>query len=540
MSTATKPVTADDIHRAIDARDMEAAIALAERALAEGLEHPSALNLVAYKLELDGKLEAALGILNRALRISPDDPFILNSIGVCQSKLERPLDALRAFDAALQVAPNFPQAHNGRGLALSAIGQRDAARQAQRAALNLDRNFPEPYGALAAMAAEDKEWAAARDLASHALRLDPEQPAATMAMAAVELDAGDNAAAEARMTELVGKGRLTAIHLASALNNRADARHALGRFEEAMADYIAANRELRMSRLPALNAPELGLDICHRLLDYFEAADPAAWRAVPETTVTEEAGHVFLVGFPRSGTTLLEQVLASHAAMAPLEEKPTLDDSILEFFNDNFGLDRLSALDTADAQRWRDLYWRRVREFGVEPKGKVFVDKLPLHTIYLPLIAKLFPRAKILMARRDPRDVVVSCLRHRFKSNPLTVEFNDLGRTAQVYAATMDLADIYAEKLALPTHVHRLEDMIEDLDGQTQAICDFLGVPWDENMRNFVETANRRDIRTPSAGQVRKGLNREGVGAWRRYGHAIDEIKPILAARVAAYGYPAD
>jgi hypothetical protein len=306
-----------------------------------------------------------------------------------------------------------------------------------------------------------------------------------------------------------------------------------------MAAYLRANRELRSVQLRALDAPELGLDACRRLMPYFEAAPAEAWRPVPETERPgEELGHVFLVGFPRSGTTLLEQVLASHPDFVALEEKPTADDAVKEFFGDNASLDRLAALDEAGARPWRELYWRNVRGFGVEPRGKVFVDKLPIYTVYLPLIAKLFPRAKILFARRDPRDVVVSCFRHRFKPNWIVAEFTDLERTAEMYSAAMHLGEIYREKLTLPVHVHRHEQLIEDFDAKTQAICDFVGVPWDPNMRNFVATANERDIRTPSAAQVRRGLNNQGVGQWRRYGKAIGVIEPILAPWVEAFGYP--
>lgn len=534
-------VSADQVHAAVAARDMDAAVRLAERGYRQGLEHPSVLNLVAYKLELEDRIPEALEVLERALRLSPDDPYVLNSIGVCLSKAERPLEALGAFDAALTLDPDFAHAHNARGIALAAIGDRAAARLAQQRAAQLNPEFPEPLGALAALAAEEKDWPTARDYAQRALAMDPEQPAAAMALATVEVQEGDFAAAEARMSRLIGAGRLTLLHLAGAQNIRADALDALDRAEEAMAAYKAANVELRRVQVPALKARELGVESCRRLIAYFEAAKAADWRPVPETErPAQESGHVFLVGFARSGTTLLEQVLASHTQIVALEEKPTVDDAILEYFGDNASLDRLAAMDEAEAAPWRELYWRRVREFGVEPDGKVFVDKLPLHTIHLPVIAKLFPRAKILFARRDPRDVVVSCFRRRFRPNPLVVEFTDLTRTAEVYASAMRLAEIYGEKLTLPVHIHRHEDLVEDLDAETQAICQFIGVPWDPNMRNFVETANRRDIRTPSAGQVRRGLYREGMGQWRRYGATIDEIKPILAPWVAAFGYSSD
>lgn len=532
-------VTVDQVHKAIAADDVPRAIGLAQQAHAQGLEHPSVLNLVAYQLELDGKYDEALALLHRAFELDPRDQFILNSIGVIHSKAERPIEALRAYDAALAIDPDMAPAHNGRGLALQAIGDVEAAILAQKRAASLAPNFPEPLGALAAIAAERKEWTEARTLAEKALALDADQPAAAMAMATIELNDGDAAAAEARMTRLIATGRLTRMHLAGAHNIQADALEALDRPKEAMAAYIAANTATREVQVGALAGVELGVDMAHRLLDYFGRASADDWRPIPESEQPGgELGHVFLVGFARSGTTLLEQVLASHSQFVALEEKHTVDDAILEFFPDKASLDRLAALDEAGAKHWRDLYWANVRRFGVEPEGKVFVDKLPLHTVYLPAIGKLFPRAKILLARRDPRDVVVSCFRRRFRPNPLVVEFTDLARTAELYASAMRLADIYQKLLALPVHVHRHEDLVEDLDAETRAICDFIGVEWDENMRNFVETANRRDIRTPSAQQVRRGLYREGMGQWRRYGATIDPIQPILAPIVEAFGYP--
>jgi len=535
----TAPVSAEEVSQAIAERDMDRAIRLAQQAYAQGSREPLVLNLVAYQLELDDRIDEALVVLDEALKLAPGDPFIINSIGVCYSKLAKPHHALQAFDDALAIAPDFPHAHNGRGLALQSIGDKDAARFAQLRAAELDPQFPEPLGALAALAAEDKDWQAACSYAERALALEADQPAANMAMAAFEMQEGRYAAAQDRIDRLIAAGRLTKLHLATALHHKADALEGLGQPEAAMEAYKASRAILRPLQAGAVAGRELGLDTCRRLIGYFETAAPERWRAIPETDpVGDQAGHAFLVGFARSGTTLLEQILASHADIVALEEKPAIDPAVLEFMFSPEGLRRLEELDEAGARAWRELYWRRVREFGVEPAGKVFVDKLPLHTIYLPVIAKLFPRARILFARRDPRDVVVSCFRHRFTANPQTVEFTDLQRAAEVYAATMQAAEIYLQKLPLAVHVHKHEDLVEDLDRQTQAICDFIGLPWDANMRNFVETANRREIRTPSAGQVRRGLYRDGLAQWRKYGSTIDVIKPILKPWAEKFGYP--
>ena len=135
-------------------------------------------------------------------------------------------------------------------------------------------------------------------------------------------------------------------------------------------------------------------------------------------------GHAFLFGFPRSGTTLLEQVIATHPDMVALGERPVMIDAEVEFLSRAGGMTRLAGTVSDLLEPFRDAYWRRVREFGVNPRGKVFVDKHPLSTIRLPLIHKVFPDAKIIFALRDPRDVVLSCFRRSFNMNASMYEFN--------------------------------------------------------------------------------------------------------------------
>ena len=230
-------------------------------------------------------------------------------------------------------------------------------------------------------------------------------------------------------------------------------------------------------------------------------------------------------------------MLASHPRVVALEEKPLLRGVGQPYFKDDAGLDRLAELDAECADALRDDYWKRVRGYGVEPAGRVFVDKNPLDVLWLPLVAKLFPEARVLMARRDPRDVVVSSFRHRFIVNALTCAFTGLERTAEFYSAVMSLAGVLRERLSLRMHVHRHEALVADFDSEVKAICAFLGIDWNEAMRDFATTAKRRDIRTPSADQVRQGLSREGLGRWRRYESSVQPILPTLAPWVEAFGY---
>ena len=526
------------IDAAVARNDIPAAVALAEEALGGGVETPLVLNLCAFQREGVGRPQEALPLLLRALELAPNDPLVLNGLGRAYSKLARAAEALSAFDAAISISPGYSAAHTGRGLALEVL-QRDAeAEQSYLAAIDLDPANPDALGALAAMGVRRRQPAAA-SYAERALAIDPWQSAATLALATLDQRAGDVSAVERRLAPLLAHGDLAPLHEASARRLFADALDALGdRSQQALAQYDAANRLLRQVHADSFAAEgaEDGVALCERLSRHFEAV--AGWTAAPGDAASPASGHVFLVGFPRSGTTLLEQVLASHAEVEALEERATLGD-VGAWFENAASLQRLETLDAAEADRLRADYWTRVRAFGVRPDGKLFVDKLPLNSLWLPYVAKLFPQAKVLFARRDPRDVVLSCFRRRFIINGATYHFTDMAELARFYAAVMDLAEVYRARLGMDWRVHRHEDLVEDFDGETRGVCAFLGLPWSEAMRDFAETARRRDVRTPSVDQVRRGLYREGMGQWRAYADGMASALPLLAPWVERFGYPA-
>lgn len=246
---------------------------------------------------------------------------------------------------------------------------------------------------------------------------------------------------------------------------------------------------------------------------------------------------IFILGFPRSGTTLLGQVLAANPVVAVLEEKPLLAKAIADFMETPGGLARLAALPDAALDDYRADFWMRVRQHGVEPQSRIVVEQTALNTVYLPIIGRLFPSAKIVFAVRDPRDVVFSCFRRQFAPSRYTLEFGSLEGTARLYDATMGLARQCRDKLALNMLEVRNEDVIADFDGQTQRLCAFTGIAWSESMRDFQHAAQDKLLATRSAHQVRRGLTRDGLGIWRRYQAQLAPILPILAPWIEAFGY---
>ena len=170
---------------------------------------------------------------------------------------------------------------------------------------------------------------------------------------------------------------------------------------------------------------------------------------------------------------------------------------------------------------------------------KVFIDKHPLNTLKLPLIAKLFPDAKILFARRDPRDVVLSCYRRRFAMSGSAYQLLTLPGAAGYYDAAMQIAERLEPAQGAQTLVVRHEALIAGFDEIAASVCDFLGLARSDALRGFAERTKDRGIATPSGAQLAGGLSAEGVGQWRRYRQQMAPALPKLAPWVERFGYDA-
>jgi hypothetical protein len=248
---------------------------------------------------------------------------------------------------------------------------------------------------------------------------------------------------------------------------------------------------------------------------------------------------VFLIGFPRSGTTLLEQVLASHADVEALEERETLIDGAREYLREPEGLERLAHAPEPELDRFRALYWQRVAEAGAAVRGKYFVDKHPLNGLKLPLIARLFPHARVLLALRDPRDVILSCFRRRFAMSAPYYQLLTLQGAAAMYDAVMQLTTGLTDLVQLPTIEVRLEELIADFDGEVRRICGFIGLQWSDSLRDFAARVAERNIVTPSGAQLAGGLSASGIGHWRHYHTQLAPVLPILEPWISRFGYSA-
>jgi tetratricopeptide (TPR) repeat protein len=529
------------IDAALRAYGGDAASRLALQALTEGVEHPAVLNLAAHAHYDAGRFDEAIQLARRGRALAPKDPHVANTLGMCLQALGQADAAVQAYDAALRVDPNMAAAHFNRGMVLEGLNDIKGARCAYERAAALDRNYVEPLASLAWLDAQAGDGASARANGERVLARSSSNVLARMALAVADLQQGAIASAADRLSALNQDPALTRVNRSIVLGLIGDLKDAEGCPAEAFAAYQASNAQLKALNAARFEAPgqETALGHARRLAAWFEAADPEPWRqATPaRPKAADSKAHVFLVGFPRSGTTLLENVLARHPEVVTLEEKDCLAAASAAYLTSSEGLERLARINSGEALRQRDAYWSMVRGFGVEPRGRVFIDKMPLASVQLPLVAKLFPNARVLFARRDPRDVVFSCFRRRFGMNPSMYQLLTLEGAAAYYDAVMRLSELYRDLLPLPQHEVRYESLVDDFEGTTRAACAFLGLDWDETLFDFAASASARGISTPSAAQVARGLNREGQGVCRRYEEQMTPVLPLLQPWVRRFGY---
>jgi len=238
------------------------------------------------------------------------------------------------------------------------------------------------------------------------------------------------------------------------------------------------------------------------------------------------------VGFPRSGTTLLDTILRSHSKIEVVEEQPTL--KAAEALLRSIGYSDLAnnivppKLLTDARKTYEAEFYQHI---GGYTPGSVYIDKLPLNLLRVPLIHLLYPQAKFIMALRHPMDTILSCWMQNFKLNPAMANMVDLERVAEFYCVAMKLFKIYRAQYNLSVHQIRYEDLLEGISEEISALLNFLDLDWETQMESYQVTALKRGrISTPSYSQVVQPIYKDAKFRWLNYEKYLDEyieqVKP--------------
>jgi len=512
--------------------DNAAAIRELEQAVAKGATGLELdLNLGLAYLQAY-RLQEAVGRLDAVVRAAP---------GAIEPRvhLARAFSELGQRDPVLQLVGSVisridvPDLLNQVGVVLNQCGEGARAEEAFRRALQLDPGFQEASQNLASMFERQNRLDEARELLAM-LPTGPISATLSVLRAKLAMRDKDNAAALeyfAQAEALPSDDRLRIdLHF-----DRGKVHDSLGNYDAAMCDFQAGH-EASVALL-RLQYPDIGEDV--EIDDWGPEDGAGVAPARPAFDDGLPPDPIFVVGFPRSGTTLLEQLLDAHPQLQSMDEQLAVESAIdeLRALGHSYP-EGLQDVDARTLTRVRQRYWREVEKVISLRPGTTLVDKYPFNAVRLPLIAHAFPRARVIMLMRHPADACLSCYMQKFRLNIGTRYWANLESTTALYARMMSTWQAHAQVSPLPIHVLRYEDLVDDMPSRMRELLQFLGLPWDDTILKYADRARQRGrISTPSYSQVVEPIYRRAVDRWRNYEAHLKPYLPALTPFIEKFGY---
>lgn len=455
-----------------------------------------------------------------------DNPAPFRELHFLLKDLRRDREALEAIAAAVERAPDDPKLLVDKANHLATLQQMTDAEELYRRALEIDPADSAAWVGLALMheltnrvdellgLADEAELEGAQDAASF-IRAYHHRRARQFYQGLTALQSVPEDLEPARRLHLLGQ-----------LLEGAE------RYDEAFAAFSEMNEKFAQDTSRPHERAATYRDTVRGFRTAATAEWARMWRA--ETELDTRPSPVFLVGFPRSGTTLLDTFLMSHPEIEVLEEEPALR-TAMDLLPSFAALPTLNEEQIAAA---RDRYFDTVASLRPMQPGKLLIDKNPLTMNLLPFARRIFPDARVILALRHPCDVVLSCFMANFRLNEGMSSFISLDTTAELY----DLSFAYYEQvqslMPFPTHIVKYENVVVDQQRELEPLLSFLQLDWHEAVLDHQSTALKRGrIKTVSYAQVVQPIYTRAAGRWEHYRKRLEPVLPVLRPWIDKFGY---
>jgi len=524
---------------------LDEAVAVLEQAVRLGPDLPEGFNNLGAVRIAQGQLAEAATCLRQALLLRPEYPEALNNLGYVLREQGHPDEAEVHYRHALQLKPDYAEAFANLGIALADMEYLNEATACYRQALTLRPTNADDHVNLGGALVLQGNLEEAVASFEQALRLRPGHALAQCGLARLSLEGRypPNGQTAAQLQDHLAGGRLSPEHRTIVLFTLSRLLDKQGAYDEAFAYYRQANEAGRLSYLRS--GTEFNAEIYRRQIDQIVRTFDAEFFGRTAAFGLDAEMPVFIIGMPRSGTTLVEQILASHPRVVgagelhafqqltlelsellqTAEEYPqclaqldrqaarTLAKRHLDYLEAVAGTCRRGADPAVAPEPTLRCNWRTdvVRAPGAALPARV-IDKLPMNFLRVGLIHVLFPKARIIHCRRDPLDVCLSCYFQDFRTLNFAWTLADIGFVYKQYERLME----HWGKV-LPGRIIEVvyEDLVADQKAVSRQLVAHCGLEWDDRCLAFHD--NRRTVRTASTLQVRRPIYKSAIARWKRY-----------------------
>jgi tetratricopeptide (TPR) repeat protein len=482
-------------------------------------------------------------LMERASRLDPANPRLLLQVGQWYGRRYEYAAAERSFEKAARVASNKAETLTLAGRMLTDFARHDRAEHFLLKASQQPDAGPDDFARLAEFYERSRRPDDAAAMADRALRLDQVCPIARITLSKLRVQTGKLEEAEQVLRPALAttsrEMQIRSFYQLGAILDRQ------GRYDEAMAAFMEAKTGARPDAPPILAQLQPIIKHLHEMRDNVSAELFARWSESNQELAPLHR-MAFLGGHARSGTTLLEQVLDSHPDIVSTDESTVFHEeayaTLQQKTSHQVSISMLAGLDAASVQtlrQARESYFRAMTLWlGRPPGDRLMIDKNPsLQALFITFI-RIFPEARLLVALRDPRDVVLSCfMLPHYPLQTGNVTFLELESTVRTYTRIMGIWQTLKPLIKNPYLEVRYEDMVADLESVARKTLDFLGVPWDAHVLDFHEHARQKRVSSPTYADVTQPVYKRAQGRWRKYENYLAPYLDKLEPFVKAFGY---
>lgn len=486
-----------------------------------------------------GPIDSAIEYFKKAIALKPDYAEAYYNLGVAYQKNNQINDALGIYEKAVEIKHAYPQAHNNIGLIKMNLGNLDSAVTSLEWALAYSPNYAEAHNNLGAVFQELTLYEKAIEQYEKATRINPNYALAfnnlgisseimgLQDIAKINYDQAlsiDSSYAEAHrnlsaIKQYTNKDsqvrQMESLYSMNSLSksNRVNLCFALAKVNEDLKnenEFIKFLDEGNQLRKQDLNYSHKSIEKFHLNLTITAKSFPSINIQLDEQSLTKKP--IFIVGMPRSGSSLVEQIISSHKSVFGGGELKSLKTSINPYIENILNNDLKKNLANQDLINIRNEYLKSIEPLKI--KEAVFTDKMPLNFEYIGFIVKAFPEAKIIHLKRDARAVCWSIYKNFFsgKGNGWAYDVTDIANFYCSYVKTMNTwHEMFPDKIYDVSY----EKLTENQKVETEKLLDYCGLAWDKNCMNFHK--NTRGVRTASSSQVRKKMYQGSSEAWKKY-----------------------
>ncbi len=491
-------------------------------------------NLGTAYMELNQPVEA-LRAFAKSVELDPNDALALTNLGVLQHMRGQLQEAIESYSMALKLSPDDASIYSNLGVVYSEQRENELAESAYRQALELDPAGVDAVAQLAALYEENNRLDEAEIVVDKGMRIEPLHPllnlqAAKLARRRNNIDAAIDMLSKLDVSRLIPRLAQQYHYEMGRLLDRKEN-------SDAAYDHLTQGNELARNnfRMRQIDPNRFlnRIDVAHTL---FSKTDIAKWTPSP---AFEQRQPVFLIGFPRSGTTLTEIMLDNHPGITTIEEKPTMDRVRFAVSKMPGGYPgALPSLKPEQVERLRGIYLDALAGFAGADSDDLIIDKSAGRMVQTGLIWRLFPDARFVFVVRHPCDACLSGFMQQFTlNNDAFANFFNLDEATALYDKSMSLWRVFSEVLPIRCHTIRYEDLVEDTKKEMRALLKFLDMPWDDAVLNYQQRALERGSVTPSYHQVTEPIYRHALNRWHRYRGYLEPYINRLSSHAEYLGY---